>query len=252
MSSANSPVAIILAAGKSTRMKSDLPKVLHPVGGRPMIEHVLDATRAAGVERIVVVVGHQAERVEQALAHHKDVEFALQSEQNGTGHAVMMCADALADHDGSVLILAGDTPLLRGSSLARLLAVQKDENAAAVIGTAVTDANEGLGRIVRDPHGEFVKIVEQRDATPEQLAIREINTGCYVFDNQLLFNALKRVRTDNQQGEYYLTDCPAILLSDGQRVVASDSLDIVEAKGVNTPEQLADVERTLAERSSTR
>lgn len=250
MPRANSPVAVILAAGKSTRMKSDLPKVLHPVGGRPMIEHVLDATREAGVGRIVVVVGHQAERVKEALAHHKDVEFALQSEQKGTGHAVMMCADSLANHDGSVLILAGDTPLLRGRSLAALLSVQAKENAAAVIGTAVTEANDGLGRIVRDARGEFVKIVEQRDATPEQLAIREINTGCYVFDCRLLFDALSRVRTDNQQGEYYLTDCPAILLGDGKRVVASDSLDIVEAKGVNTQEQLADVERALAERAA--
>lgn len=249
MSSDEQPVAVILAAGKSTRMKSDLPKVLHPVGGRPMIEHVLDATRAAGVGRIVVVVGHQAERVKEALAHHGDVEFALQAEQKGTGHAVMMCAEALSSHNGPVLILAGDTPLLQGKSLAELLAVRKRENAAAVIGTAVTDANEGLGRIVRSSNGDFLKIVEQRDATPEQLAIREINTGCYVFESQLLFDALKRVRTDNQQGEYYLTDCPAILLADGKRVVASDSLDIIEAKGVNTQEQLADVERVLEARS---
>lgn len=252
MPSENQPVAVILAAGKSTRMKSDLPTVLHPVGGRPMIEHVLDATRAAGVGRIVVVVGHQAERVKEALSKHRDVTFALQSEQKGTGHAVMMCAETLAAHDGPVLILAGDTPLLQGKSLAELLAVQKKENAAAVIGTAVTDANEGLGRIVRDQTGEFVKIVEQRDATPEQLAIREINTGCYVFDCRLLFDALSRVRTDNKQGEYYLTDCPAILLADGKRVVASDSLDIIEAKGVNTQEQLADVELALAARSGAR
>jgi bifunctional UDP-N-acetylglucosamine pyrophosphorylase/glucosamine-1-phosphate N-acetyltransferase len=244
------PVAVILAAGKSQRMKSDLPKVLHLVGGRPMIEHVLDATRAAGVGRIVVVVGHQADRVKVALAHHADVQFALQSEQKGTGHAVMMCADALAGHNGPVLVLAGDTPLLRGKSLAELLAVQTKENAACVIGTAVTDSNEGLGRIVRDARGEFVKIVEQRDATPEQLAIREINTGCYVFDGKLLFDALSRVRTNNNQGEYYLTDCPAILLADGKRVVAADCLDIVEAKGVNTQEQLADVERALAERAA--
>lgn len=246
MSGVNKPVAVILAAGKSTRMKSDLPKVLHPVCGRAMIEHVLDATRAAGVGRIVVVVGHQADRVKQALAHHQGVEFALQSEQKGTGHAVMMCADALRDHDGAVLILAGDTPLLRGESLAKLLEVLTVERAACVIGTAVTDANEGLGRIVRDTRGEFEKIVEQRDATPEQLAIREINTGCYAFDCRLLFDALARVKTDNQQGEYYLTDCPAILLADGRRVVASNSLDIVEAKGVNTQEQLADVERAMS------
>jgi bifunctional UDP-N-acetylglucosamine pyrophosphorylase/glucosamine-1-phosphate N-acetyltransferase len=231
-------------------MKSDLPKVLHPVGGRPMIEHVLDAARAAGVGRIIVVVGHQAERVREALAPHRDVEFALQLEQKGTGHAVLMCADALARHDGPVLILAGDTPLLRGESLKALLDEQQSQRAACVIGTAVTDANEGLGRIVRDAAGEFVKIVEQKDATPAEAAIREINTGCYVFDCRLLFSALARVRTDNRQGEYYLTDCPAILMADGLRVIAAPRLDILEAKGVNTPEQLADVERALCARSA--
>ena len=250
MPRADKPAAVILAAGKSVRMKSDLPKVLHPVGGRPMIEHVLDATRAAGVGRIIVVVGHQSERVREALAHHSDVEFVLQAEQKGTGHAVLMCADALARHDGPVLILAGDTPLLRSESLAALLDEQRSRHAACVIGTAVTDANEGLGRIVRDASGEFVKIVEQKDATPTELAIREINTGCYVFDCRLLFSSLARVRTDNRQGEYYLTDCPAILEADGLTVVAADRLDIIEAKGVNTPEQLADVERALRQRGT--
>ncbi len=249
MPRSDKPAAVILAAGKSTRMKSDLPKVLHSVGGKPMIEHVLDAARAAGVGRIIVVVGHQAERVRAALAGHTDVEFALQSEQKGTGHAVMMCADALARHDGPVMILAGDTPLLRGESLRALLDEYQNRNAACVIGTAVTDANQGYGRVVRNAQGEFVKIVEQKDANPDELAIREINTGCYVFDCRLLFSALSRVRTDNRQGEYYLTDCPAILMDDGCTVVAADRLDIIEAKGVNTPEQLADVERTLRERA---
>jgi len=242
------PAAVILAAGKSTRMKSDLPKVLHPVGGRPMIEHVLDAARAAGIGRIVVVVGHQAERVKQALAHHADLEFALQAEQKGTGHAVQMCAEALADHEGPVLILAGDTPLLRGSSLAGLLDELRARNAACVIGSAVTDANEGLGRIVRNDAGQFVRIVEQKDATPEEAAIREINTGCYAFDRRLLFDALAQVRTDNKQGEYYLTDCPAILLEQGKTVLAVSSLNAEEARGVNTPEQLAEVERVLNRR----
>lgn len=243
-------VAIVLAAGKGTRMKSDLPKVLHEVCGRPMVEYVLDAVREAGVHRTVVVVGHQAERVREALADRDDVAYAVQSEQKGTGHAVMMCADELADHRGPVLVLAGDTPLLTGRSLTALLEEQRRHEAACVIGTAETDANEGLGRVVRDEAGNFLKIVEQRDATPEERAIREINTGCYVFDGPSLFDALRRIEPNNVQGELYLTDCPGILRADGKTVIASCSLDIVEAMGVNTREQLAEVERVLRERGT--
>ncbi|MAG93527.1 MAG: glycosyl transferase family 2 [Planctomycetaceae bacterium] len=244
----DSPVAIILAAGKSTRMKSDTPKVLHEISGRPMIEYVLDAVRRAGVTRSVVVVGHKAETVKTALSGHDDVEFALQAQQHGTGHAVMVCGDQLADHDGPVLVVAGDTPLLSGQSLAELLKILRNQNAVCVIGTAVTDANEGLGRIVRSDDGRFECIVEQKDATPQQAAIREINTGCFAFDGRSLFSALARVRPENSQAEYYLTDCPEILKHDGRRVLASNSMDIAEAMGVNIQEQLADVETILRER----
>ena len=241
----NQPVAIVLAAGKGTRMASDLPKVLHSICGRPMIEYVLDAVRAAGVGRIVVVVGFKAEQVEQALAAHRDVEPVLQREQHGTGHAVMMAEENLRNHDGPVLVVAGDTPLLEGRSLAALLQEQRAEQAACVIGTAETDANQGLGRIVRDEKRAFLRIVEERDATPEEAAIREINTGCYVFDCNALFHALKMIRPDNQQGELYLTDCPAVLKDEGRRVIASCRLTIQEAMGVNTPGQLAEVERLV-------
>ena len=246
------PVAILLAAGKSTRMKSDVPKVLHEICGRPMIEYVLDAVRAAGVRRIVAVIGHQADLVRQALAGHRDVEFALQTEQKGTGHAVMMCAEALSRHDGPVLVLAGDTPLLRSESLTGLLDELRRNEAVSVIGTAVTEANQGLGRVVRDERGSFVRIVEQKDATAEEAAIREINTGCYSFGGRELFDALRRVQPNNKQGEYYLTDCPAILLADGRRVIASPQLDIVEAMGVNTRVQLAEVEQVLQSRAMQR
>ena len=239
------PVAVILAAGKSTRMKSAVPKVLHDVCGRPMIEYVLESARNAGACRIVVVVGYQADQVRDALSEHPDVEFALQAEQHGTGHAVMVCEEQLKRHDGPVLILAGDTPLLRAESLSALLQEQREHDAVCVIGTAETDANEGLGRIVRDSDGEFLQIVEQRDTTPEQAAIREINAGCYAFDCRSLLGALGRIRPENDQGEYYLTDCPAVLKADGKRVVASRRLDIVEAMGVNTRVQLAEVERTM-------
>lgn len=242
------PIAIILAAGKSTRMKSELPKVLHPVSGRPMIEWVLDSVREAGANRICVVVGHKADVVRSALSAHKDVEFALQSEQKGTGHAVMMCEPVVGRHQGSVLVLAGDTPLLRAASLAELLKTQADQHAACVIGTAFTDANQGLGRIVRSPQGDFLRIVEQKDCTPEQAAIKEINTGCFAFDCGLLFEALNLIQPNNVQREYYLTDAPAVLLEKKHRVTALPRFDINEALGVNTRAQLADVETVLQNR----
>jgi bifunctional UDP-N-acetylglucosamine pyrophosphorylase / glucosamine-1-phosphate N-acetyltransferase len=244
----SSPVAVVLAAGKSTRMKSSLPKVLHAVCGRPMIDYVLDAARAAGASRQVVIVGHEAEKVKEALAGSPGVEFALQSEQKGTGHAVMMCRENLKGHDGAVLILTGDAPLMRPESFAALLEDYRHEKAACVIGTAETGNNFGLGRIVRNAEGEFVKIVEQKDATPDEAAIREINVGCYVFDCRRLFEALDRIQPNNQQKEYYLTDCCAILRDAGHRVFASRRLDIVEALGVNTRAQLAEVHHALQKR----
>lgn len=243
-------VAVVLAAGKGTRMKSSLPKVLHTVCGRPMIEFVLDAARAAGAARFIVVVGFEADMVKDALKDHDDVEFALQVEQNGTGHAVMMCAEQLAAHDGPVLVLAGDTPLLNTDSLAGLVDELSANNASCVVGTAMTEQNEGLGRVVRDQSGEFQKIVEQRDTTPEEAAIREINTGCYAFECADLLSALQQLRPENQQAEYYLTDCPAILKLQGKQVSASARLTIEEAMGVNTQDQLAAVELVLNQRAA--
>jgi bifunctional UDP-N-acetylglucosamine pyrophosphorylase/glucosamine-1-phosphate N-acetyltransferase len=241
----NEPVAVVLAAGKSTRMKSALPKVVHEVCGRPMIEYVLDAARVAGATRQIVIVGYEAEKVKCALSAHHDVEFALQAEQKGTGHAVMMCRDNLATHDGPVLVLTGDAPLMRAESLKALLAEFHSQNTACVIGTAETAQNQGLGRILRDERGDFLRIVEQKDASPAELAITEINVGCYVFDCRKLFEALDEIQPNNQQKEYYLTDCAAILKSKGLRVVASKKLDIVEALGVNTRNELAKVHRAL-------
>ncbi|MEZ6050192.1 MAG: NTP transferase domain-containing protein [Planctomycetaceae bacterium] len=242
-------VAVVLAAGKSKRMKSDTPKVLHEACGRPLIEYVLDAAREAGAKKTIVVVGHKAAEVQQALSHHDDVNFALQAEQKGTGHAVMMCQLDLVTHDGPVLVLTGDTPLLRGSSLKALLDQQRQNNAACVVGTADTEDNEGLGRIVRDADGSFLRITEHKDCTPEELKITEINTGCFAYDCKSLFEALDQVRPDNNQGEYYLTDCAEILRKAGKTVIAAPELDITEAMGVNTQEQLAEVERVMQERA---
>ncbi|MFO1022550.1 MAG: NTP transferase domain-containing protein [Planctomycetales bacterium] len=241
----DAPVAVILAAGKSTRMKSALPKVLHEVCGRPMIEYVLDAARIAGAKRIVAIVGHQAEAVEQKLSHHKDVEFAMQKEQKGTGHAVMMCESLLRNHDGAVMVLTGDAPLMRATSLKALLDDFEQNSAAAVIGTAVTENNFGLGRIVRSNTGEFLRIVEEKDASPEEKKIQEINVGCYVFNSKALFSALSRIQPNNKQGELYLTDCAAILKGDKLPVIASQKLTISEAMGVNTRPQLAEVQQEM-------
>jgi bifunctional UDP-N-acetylglucosamine pyrophosphorylase/glucosamine-1-phosphate N-acetyltransferase len=244
----DAPIAVILAAGKSTRMKSEVPKVLHPVCGRLMIDYVLDAARAAGVTKLVVVVGHEADLVRDSLAHHTDVTFAEQTEQKGTGHAVMMCENALTGHDGSVLILAGDTPLLQGSSLKALLDAQSGENAACVIGTAETINNDGLGRVVRNSAGAFECIVEHKDATPQQRNITEINTGCYAFNTPLLLQSLRKLKPNNVQSEYYLTDCPRILMDDGHKVTASCSLTLEEALGVNTRVQLSEVQTSIQAR----
>jgi bifunctional UDP-N-acetylglucosamine pyrophosphorylase / glucosamine-1-phosphate N-acetyltransferase len=241
-------VAVVLAAGRSTRMKSVLPKVLHEVSGRPLIEFVLDAVNSAGVSRTIVIVGHEADRVRKALSGRPNVEFALQAEQKGTGHAVMMCRDALASHRGVVLVLMGDAPLIRAESLSGLISDLATNNAACVIGTAETENNFGFGRIVRDRQGNFLRIVEQKDATPEEAAIREINVGCYAFDGAALFSALDRVKPANQQGEYYLTDVCEILRTDGRTVMAAKRLTITEALGVNTRAQLVDVHRVLHQR----
>lgn len=246
------PMAIILAAGKSTRMKSALPKVLHQVCGRPMIEYVLDSARSAGISRIVAIVGHRADLVRTELSKFSDVEFALQAEQKGTGHAMMMCREQLAAHDGPILVLAGDTPLLKPTSLELLLKTLSDQQAACVIGTAVTSDNFGLGRIIRGNGGQFEKIVEEKDASPEEKLVREINTGCYAFDSQDLLKSLDQIRPNNNQAEYYLTDCPKVLKEAGKRVVALEAFDIVEALGVNTREQLAQVTAKLQQAAMSR
>jgi bifunctional UDP-N-acetylglucosamine pyrophosphorylase / glucosamine-1-phosphate N-acetyltransferase len=242
-------LAIILAAGKSTRMKSLLPKVVHEICGRPMVEYVIDAARDAGVRRIVLVVGHGAETVRGLFLGQSGVEFALQSEQRGTGHAVMMCREHLAGVKGPVFVLAGDTPLLKSASLTGLLQDLTESRAACVIGSAVTDANEGLGRIVRDGNGAFVRIVEHKDATSSEQAIREINTGCYAFDGPSLLWALDRIQPNNVQKEYYLTDCPAVLKGAARTVVASPRFDLREAMGVNTRAQLAEIERSIQQQT---
>jgi len=236
----DSPLAIILAAGRSTRFKTARPKVLHEVCGRPMVSYVIQAARQAGAARILLVVGHEHERVREGLADEGDLEFVLQAEQLGTGHAVGVCRDTVGEHQGPVLVLCGDNPLVRGESLKALVRRQQADDVALVLGTAVLDDPTGYGRIVRDPAGNICRIVEQKDATAEeQRTLTEVNPSTYVFDRAALFESLDQVRPDNAQQEYYLTDCVAILLGRGRRVEADACLRPEEAVGVNDRAQLA-------------
>jgi bifunctional UDP-N-acetylglucosamine pyrophosphorylase/glucosamine-1-phosphate N-acetyltransferase/UDP-N-acetylglucosamine pyrophosphorylase len=234
-----------MAAGKGTRMKSELPKVLVPVCGRPMIHYVLDALEAAGIGRTVVVVGYRADDVRQALADRHNVAFALQSEQRGTGHAVMSAREQLANHDGPVLVVAGDSPLMQSDSIRTLLAEFEKRRPACILGTGTKADPRGLGRIVRAADGRFMGIVEEQDATAEQLRIQEVNLSCYVFNCRDLLAALDRIRSDNAQGEYYLTDCPAVLLAAGRDVQALNVLKPCEALSINNMEELAAVEAEM-------
>lgn len=238
-------MAIILAAGQGKRMASDLPKVLVSVCGRPMIRYVIDAVRAAGISRIVVVIGFRGELVRQELAGEAGVEFAEQTEQLGTGHAVMMCREQLARHDGPVLILAGDSPMVQVSSLRALLAKFDTGGPACLLGTGRKSNPAGLGRIIRDEKGQFLDIVEEKDTTTEQRAITEVNLSTYVFRPDALLAALQRLTADNAQGEYYLTDCPSVLKAAGERVEAHCLLQPCEALSINTPEELAIVEAEM-------
>lgn len=232
-------IAVVLAAGKGTRMDSDLPKVLCRVLDRPLVDWVLDAVFAAGVGRALVVVGYRADDVRSALADRRDVEFVLQSEQLGTGHAVMMCRDQLAAHDGPVLVLTGDSPLVQQDSLRQLLARFEQQRPACILGSVIKDDPQGLGRIVRDAEGNFEGIVEQRDATAEQKQIREVNMSTYVFDAEALLESFDKLTRSNRQMEYYLTDCPGILLDMGLDVQALPVLKPCEALSINNVEELA-------------
>lgn len=239
--------AVVLAAGKGTRMKSDLPKVLVPVCGRPMVEFVLDMLAECGVEQTLVVVGYRSDLVRTALANRPGLMFVEQTEQLGTGHAVMVCREHLAGFSGPVVIVTGDSPLVRPATIDRLLAEFERTQPACLLGTARKDDPKGLGRIVRDAAGNFTGIVEEKDATPDQRAITEVNMSCYVFNNADLLWALDRLKAENAQREYYLTDCPGLLLQAGKRVEALPLLTPIETLSINTPDELAAVEAALTE-----
>jgi bifunctional UDP-N-acetylglucosamine pyrophosphorylase / glucosamine-1-phosphate N-acetyltransferase len=238
--------AVILAAGKSTRMKSRLPKPLHPLCGLPLSRHVVEACRAAGVFRTVVVIGHEADAVRLGLGD--DLEYALQEQQRGTGDAARAAENALSGFDGTVLVLAGDVPLLRTETLQRMIEHHRATGASATLLTAFLDDPTGYGRIVRKADGTVARIVEHKDATAEERAIKEWNPSIYCFQTRDLFAALRDVQPNNVQGEYYLTDVIGLLAAGGRRVEAVSTDDPREVLGVNSRVDLAEVGRILRER----
>ncbi|GAW29854.1 MULTISPECIES: bifunctional UDP-N-acetylglucosamine diphosphorylase/glucosamine-1-phosphate N-acetyltransferase GlmU [unclassified Carboxydocella] len=238
--------AVILAAGKGTRMKSRLPKVLHPVGGQPMVSHVMAACRTAGAQPVVLVIGHGAEQVQATLGPEQI--YVEQKEQLGTGHAVMQAETVLRDFEGDILVVCGDTPLLRGETLAALAQYHRQQEAVATVLTMTLANPTGYGRIIRDEQGQVAAIVEEKDATPEQKAIREVNSGTYCFQAQALFAALQQITPNNAQGEYYLTDVLAIFRQQGQKVAAWQLSDDTEVMGINDRVALAEANRLFRER----
>lgn len=240
--------AVILAAGKSTRMKSERPKVLHEVCGRPMLAYVLEACREADVERLVVVVGYQRELVLEAFGESDDLSWVDQTEQHGTGHAVMMCADVLGDFAGDVLVIAGDMPLIRSATLCALLEEHARTGQAVTLATTVLEDPAGYGRIVRTDARALAAIVEEKDCTPEQREIREVNPSYYCFDGPRLFAGLDRLSADNSQGEYYITDMVKILREQGQGAGAIAAVPPEDAMGINSRSDLAEVNRVMQRR----
>jgi bifunctional UDP-N-acetylglucosamine pyrophosphorylase/glucosamine-1-phosphate N-acetyltransferase/UDP-N-acetylglucosamine pyrophosphorylase len=232
------PIAIILAAGQGTRMQSDLPKVLCPILDRPMISHVLDAVESVGIERILVVVGYRSDEVRRQLADRHNLEFVEQSQRLGTGHAVQMCVEHFSEHQGAVLVLTGDSPLIQAKSLEHLLDHFDTEKPGCILGTLLKENPSGLGRILRDESDQFSGIVEEKDATQEQRSLKEVNMSTYLFDGPGLVLALSQLTDNNQQSEYYLTDCPGILVEHGMKVEALPVLQPCEALTINTVDEL--------------
>lgn len=239
-------LAIILAAGQGKRMKSKLYKVLHPVCGKPMVGHVLDTVKQINCERSIVVVGHGAEAVKSYLG--TSAEYVLQEQQLGTGHAVRQAEPLFKDEEGVTIVICGDTPLVKPETLESLIALHTKSGAAATVLSAWTERPQGYGRVIRGENGSVVRIVEQKDCSPEEDAVQEFNTGTYCFDNAKLFAALSKVTNNNAQQEYYLTDVIGILVNSGETVEGYMTEDYAESIGVNDRLALSEAEQFMRER----
>ncbi|MCM3055219.1 bifunctional UDP-N-acetylglucosamine diphosphorylase/glucosamine-1-phosphate N-acetyltransferase GlmU [Caldifermentibacillus hisashii] len=237
---------IVLAAGQGTRMKSKLYKVLHPVCGKPMVRHVIDELKQIGADQIITVVGHGADEVKNELKD--DSEFVLQEQQLGTAHAVMQARDLLLDKEGLTLVVCGDTPLLKADTIKAMIDYHINNHSKATILTAVAEDPTGYGRVIRNEQGYVEKIVEHKDASDEEKAVKEINAGTYCFDNASLFHALQKVTNNNAQNEYYLPDVIGILKDAGQTVTAFKTNDFTEIFGINDRVALAQAGKIMQQR----
>lgn len=238
-----SKYAVILAAGQGTRMKSKLYKVLHPVCGKPMVDHVLTQIEKNDMDQIVTVIGHGADMVKDTLKERTN--YVVQAQQLGTGHAVMQAESLLGDKDGMTLIACGDTPLFTAETFSELFQYHQSKGAVATVLTAHTEAPFGYGRIIRNDLGIVERIVEQKDATKDEAAVKEINTGVYCFNNRELFEALHKINNDNAQGEYYLTDLMEVFQKEGKVVAAYQMKDFEESMGVNDRVALANASKVM-------
>jgi len=243
-----STTALILAAGKSTRMKSKRPKVLHEIYGKPMLGYVFDACFEAGVNRILAVVGYGKDEVIGQFDGDQRIQWVEQTEQLGTGHAARMCEKQLRHEHGDVFILAGDGPLIRGEVLRTLLQAHREEHAAASMATAMVDNPAGYGRIVRDAEGNFLEIVEELDCTPQQREIREIFPSYYCIRSEDLLHALDQLTPQNKKNEYYLTDVFSILRKAGRKVIAVQAVTAEDVLSINTRQQMMEVDAIMQDR----
>lgn len=240
--------AVILAAGQSTRMNTLMPKVLHEVCGRPMLEWVLAACRAAGVTKHYVVVGYGKDQIVQRYGKDKDVVFVDQPEQRGTGHAVMCCREHLEGFSGLTLVLCGDAPLIRTETVKVLIDKHLQDKSAVTLATAIMENPAGYGRIARDGYGNIQGIIEHNDCTPAQLEIKEINPGYFCFNTPLLLDVLSKIKPNNKKNEYYLTDTLHLLLADGHKATAVTAVAEEDAMGVNNRQQLSTAGKIMQRR----
>jgi bifunctional UDP-N-acetylglucosamine pyrophosphorylase / glucosamine-1-phosphate N-acetyltransferase len=239
---------VILAAGKSTRMITDLPKVLHEVCGRPMLAFVIDACRSAGIEQLYIVVGYGKEHVIEQFKDVPNITWVEQKDQKGTGHAVICCEPFLGNFDGNCVVLCGDGPLIRTQTVRELLDKHIQEHSYATLATAVLEDPSGYGRIARDAYGNLQGIVEHGDCTPEQRRIREVNPSYYCFDWKTLVTALKEIKPENVKKEYYLTDALAGIIQSGKKAIAITAVPPEDVLSINSRRQLADVSKLMQRR----